>query len=95
MHAVRISYRLLLTEYNKFSEVWDLSCFLELVSHYANLDLCSSTSDIVVVINDIIWCGLQITSLILKLGDKTTSNLGIGDEDAFSCLLRLVLFTLK
>ncbi|XP_040370504.1 midasin isoform X3 [Rosa chinensis] len=88
LYAVRISYRLLLTEYNKFSEVWDLACFLELVSHYANLDLRCSTPDIVEVITDIRWCGLQIVLLILKLSDKAISNLGIGDEDAFSCLLR-------
>nr|XP_011467404.1 PREDICTED: midasin isoform X1 [Fragaria vesca subsp. vesca] len=88
LYAVRISYRLLLTEYNKFSKFWDLSCFLELVSRCANLDLRCSTSDILEVITDIRWCGLQIVSLILKLSDKGISNLGIGDEDAFSCLLR-------
>ncbi|XP_050383797.1 midasin isoform X3 [Argentina anserina] len=89
LYAVRISYCLLLTEHNKFSKFWDLdlSCFLDLVSHCASLDL-QSTSDIVEVITDIRWCGLQIVSLMLKLSDETFSKLGIRDEDAFSCLLR-------
>lgn len=59
----------------------------------AKLDLQDSTSEVVKVIKDIRWCGLQIISLILKLSCKATENLGITDEDAFSCFLRLVLFT--
>lgn len=89
---VGVSYRLLLVKYDFFSKLQNWSCFLDLVEQSANFDMHNSTSDTVEVIADIRWCGLQIISLILKLSCKATENLGITDEDAFSCLLRLVLF---
>lgn len=41
-------------------------------------------------IADLRWCISQILSVILKLGDAGTFNLGIGPEEGFDCLLRLV-----
>ncbi|ONI15461.1 hypothetical protein PRUPE_3G044200 [Prunus persica] len=86
--VVGVSYRLLLVKYDFFSKLQNWSCFLDLVEQSANFDMHNSTSDTVEVIADIRWCGLQIISLILKLSCKATENLGITDEDAFSCLLR-------
>lgn len=91
--AVGVSYRLLIVKYDFFSKLQKWSCFLDLVEQCAKLDLQDSTSEVVKVIKDIRWCGLQIISVILKLSCKATENLGITDEDAFSCFLRLVLFT--
>jgi len=62
-----------------FAKLWDWSCFLDLVK-----ESCKS---------DLKWCGVQILSVLLKLGYKATENLYIGAEEAFSCLLRLVMFT--
>ncbi|TQE13576.1 hypothetical protein C1H46_000907 [Malus baccata] len=86
--AVGVSYRLLIVKYDFFSKLLKWSCFLDLVEQCAKLDLQDSTSEVVKVIKDIRWCGLQIISLILKLSCKATENLGITDEDAFSCFLR-------
>lgn len=79
LHVARISYRLLLMEPEIFSKFWDWSCFLDLIK-----DPCKP---------DLTWCGVQILRVLLKLGYKATENLNIGAEEAFSCLLRSVLFT--
>jgi len=41
-------------------------------------------------IADLRWCISQILSVILKLGDAGILNLGVGPEEGFKCLLRLV-----
>ncbi|CAJ1947762.1 unnamed protein product [Sphenostylis stenocarpa] len=74
LHITRISYRLLLMEPEIFTKLWDWSCFIDLVK-----DPCKS---------DLTWCGVQILSVLLKLGYKATENLNIGVEEAFSCVLR-------
>lgn len=62
-----------------FSKLWDWSCFLDLVKDPHKPDLT--------------WCVVQTLRVLLKLGYKATENLNIGAEEAFSCLLRLVLFS--
>jgi len=78
LHVAQISYRFLLMEREIFSKLWDWSCFLDLVR-----ESCKS---------DLKWCGVQVLSVLLKLGYKATENLNVGAEEAFSCLLRLVMF---
>ncbi|KAJ4836844.1 hypothetical protein Tsubulata_018473 [Turnera subulata] len=79
--AVRISCRLLLLEPELFAKHWDWSCFLDVVLKSLNVDLGHA-------ITDIRWCGIRILSTILNMNDKATGNLGVGDEEAASCLLR-------
>ncbi|XP_052724837.1 midasin isoform X1 [Vigna angularis] len=74
LHVAQISYRFLLMESEIFSKLWDWSCFLDLVK-----ESCKS---------DLKWCGVQVLSVLLKLGYKATENLNVGAEEAFSCLLR-------
>ncbi|CAJ1950871.1 unnamed protein product [Sphenostylis stenocarpa] len=74
LHITRISYRFLLMEPEIFTKLWDWSCFIDLVK-----DPCKS---------DLTWCGVQILSVLLKLGYKATENLNLGAEEAFSCVLR-------
>ncbi|XP_048323691.2 midasin isoform X2 [Ziziphus jujuba] len=85
--AVRTSYRFLLLQFDTFFKLWDWSCFLDLSKQRANFGLCSSTNNMEVIV-DIRWCVIQIISLILNLSDRTTTFLGISDEEGFSCLLR-------
>ncbi|KAL5579519.1 hypothetical protein UlMin_011961 [Ulmus minor] len=82
--AVWTSYRFLLRDSDKFSRLWDWSCFLDLLKQSENLDLCKDGEFFI----DLRWCGTKIVSLVLKLSDKVTANLGMSDANAFSCLLR-------
>lgn len=82
VHVVRTSYRILMMSPELFSRLWNWSCFLDL-SEYSKSSL------------DIRWCTLQILSIVFNLGDTMTMKSGIGDEDAFECLLRLVHLFLK
>lgn len=89
LYAVRASYRLLLMEPKVFSELWDWSCFLDLLERIAAFDFgdaAAKWNDIL----DIRWCGIQILSVILKISDRATQNFGMGMDEAFLCLLRLV-----
>lgn len=79
-------------DFSIFSKLWDWSCYLGLLKQSGNLGLCSSANNVELMV-DIRWCVVQIISLILHLSDRATANLGMTDEDAFSCLLRLVFFT--
>lgn len=88
--VARISYRLLLTEPEFFSEHWDWSCFLDLVKKSLNLNL-GHGSEYEEAIADIRWCGIQVLSVILKMSDRAIENFGVGAQEAASCLLRLVL----
>lgn len=85
-----MSYRFLLLEPDTFSKLWDWSCFLDLAKQSANLDFNVSAN-----ITDIRWCVAQIISRILKVSDRAVANLGVRDEDAFLCLLRLVYSTVE
>ncbi|KAJ1401026.1 Sigma-54 interaction domain, ATP-binding site 1 [Sesbania bispinosa] len=74
LHVARISYRLLLVEPEIFSKLWDWSCFLDLIKEPRK--------------PDVIWCGVQILKVVLKLGCRATGSLNIGIEETFVCLLR-------
>ncbi|XP_019425404.1 PREDICTED: midasin isoform X2 [Lupinus angustifolius] len=71
--VARISYRFLLLDAEVFSKLWDWSCFLDLVKEPLKPDL--------------IWCGVQIVRVVLKLGYRATESLNVGAEEAFACLL--------
>lgn len=79
LHVARISYRFLLVEPEIFSKLWDWSCFLDLIEEPCKPDLT--------------WCMVQILSVVLKLSCRATESLNVEAEEAFSCLLRSVLFT--
>ncbi|KAE9591034.1 hypothetical protein Lalb_Chr20g0113881 [Lupinus albus] len=72
--VARISYRFLLLEAEVFSKLWDWSCFLDLVKEPLKPDL--------------IWCGVQIVRVVLKLGYRATESLNVEAEEAFACLLQ-------
>ncbi|KAK7258525.1 hypothetical protein RIF29_24105 [Crotalaria pallida] len=77
LDVARISYRLLLIEPEIFSKLWDWSCFLDLVKEPHRKP-------------DLLWCGVQILRVVLKLGYGATESLMniIGAEEAFECLWR-------
>ncbi|KAJ8774196.1 hypothetical protein K2173_009627 [Erythroxylum novogranatense] len=87
LFAARISYRLLLLEPEYFSQCWDWSCFLELVKNSVNLDLVPAAEH-TKEIADIRWCGIQVLSVVLKIGDRAIANFHFNAEDAASCLMR-------
>ena len=93
LRAAQTSYRLLLVDSELFSKLWDWSCFLDLVKQSANLDLSSSGGYADIVIADIRWCGIQILSVVLKTSCRPTTDFSMEIEEAFTCFLRLVLFT--
>ncbi|XP_077240383.1 midasin-like protein isoform X2 [Tasmannia lanceolata] len=87
LDAVRVSFRFLLLEPKVFSELWDWSCFLELVQLLKDV---TSDDDSAFFKNslDIRWCGVQILSFILRMSDRSTVNFGLEAETAFTCFLR-------
>ena len=91
--AAQTSYRLLVDS-ELFSKLCDWSCFLDLIKQSANLDLSSSGGGYAdIVIADIRWCGIQILSVVLKTSCRLTTDFSMETEEAFTCFLRLVLFT--
>lgn len=62
-----------------FSKLWDWSCFLDLVKEPQKPDL--------------LWSGVQILGVVLKLGFRATESLNIVADKAFECQLRSVLLT--
>lgn len=42
---------------------------------------------------DLIWCGVQIVTIVFKLSYRASNSLNIGTEEASKCLLRSVVFT--
>lgn len=68
-------------ERDVFSRLWDWSGFLGLVQKLANVDMGNN-------IPDIRWCGLQISTIILKMNDTAITNDGIGSVEALGCLSR-------
>ncbi|XP_043707635.1 midasin [Telopea speciosissima] len=87
LNAVRTSYRFLLLKPNVFSELWNWSCFMNLVQHSPNVGS-GNNPELLKVILDIKWCGIQILSNILRMSDRATSCCGLDAENSFSCLLR-------
>lgn len=70
-------------ESETFTELWDWSCFLDLMKQLSNIDQHHSR-----VLSDIRWCGIQILSIALKLGYEATTKWSSGSEETFACLLR-------
>lgn len=89
LNVVRISLRLLLSEVEMLSTLWDWSCLLDLVQQFADLNQ-SGEAESLKNVSDIRWCGMQILSIVLKISDKAAADYGLGAEEAFTCLLRLV-----
>ncbi|XP_058077090.1 midasin isoform X2 [Magnolia sinica] len=87
LDAIRVSYRILLMEPKVFSELWDWSCFLDLVQQCANVEQ-HDDLEFIKNIQDIRWCGIQILSIILRMSDRATENFGLGAEKALLCFLR-------
>ncbi|XP_020093830.1 midasin isoform X2 [Ananas comosus] len=98
LEAARISYRFLVMDPKVFSELWDWSCFLDLVKKTTDFHLYYGVllSDVL----DVRWCSIQILSVTLKTSDRATECFGFGAdemetensgreaEEAFMCLLR-------
>lgn len=94
MDVIWVSYRFLLMEPKVFSELWNWSCFLDLVQQCsANVDL-GSDSEVIKNIQDLRWCGIQILSVILRISDRATENFGLIGDTVHSCFLRLVMCSL-
>lgn len=73
-----------------FAELWDWSCFLDLPQQTCSIGLVDGKTSLSNTL-DIIWCGVQILSVVLRISDRATENFGLAPEEAFMCLLRLVL----
>ncbi|KAI8544658.1 hypothetical protein RHMOL_Rhmol08G0312700 [Rhododendron molle] len=87
LNVIRASYRLLLARPEVFATLWDWSCFLDLVPQSADLDP-GGDAELYKNVSDMKWCGIQILSVVLKISDRATCNIGLGPEEAFACLLR-------
>lgn len=68
-----------------FTQLWDWSCFLDFMKQLPNIDLDHAKF---LLLPDIRWCGIQILSILLKLGYEATTNLLSGSEETLACLLR-------
>ncbi|XP_064960659.1 midasin-like isoform X3 [Musa acuminata AAA Group] len=89
--AIRVSYRFLVMEPTVFSELWDWTCFLDLMQQTSYLlSVCASLQLHNAL--DIRWCGIQILSIALKISDRAIENFGLGSDEAFACLLRFEEF---
>lgn len=73
-----------------FAELWDWSCFLDLVDEMADLYLTDGMPSLNNIL-DIRWCVIQILSVALRISDRSTRSFGMGADEAFTCLLRLAL----
>ncbi|XP_058222016.1 midasin-like isoform X2 [Rhododendron vialii] len=87
LNVIRASYRLLLTRPEVFAALWDWYCFLDLVPQAADLEP-GDDAKLYENVSDMKWCGIQILSVVLKISDRATNNVGLGPKDAFACLLR-------
>ncbi|KAI8548546.1 hypothetical protein RHMOL_Rhmol07G0280600 [Rhododendron molle] len=87
LNVIRASYRLLLTRSEVFAALWDWYCFSDLVAQSADLEP-GDDAKLYENVSDMKWCGIQILSVVLKISDRATDNIGLGPKDAFACLLR-------
>lgn len=71
-----------------FIKLWDWSCFLDFMKLLSNVDQHHAG---LLLIPDIRWCGIQIISILLKLGYEAATNLSSGSEESLACLLRYAL----
>ncbi|XP_059279886.1 midasin isoform X2 [Lycium ferocissimum] len=87
LNAVRVSHRLLLAEPEVFATMWDWSCLLDNISqfhdYYLGKDEEPNRSTC-----DIIWCGIRILSILLKLNDRAIAKFNLCSQEACSSLLR-------
>ncbi|KAF3328833.1 midasin [Carex littledalei] len=86
LEATRLSYRFLATEPKVFSELWDWSCFLDLLQTLGDLNLTETTQSDEVL--ELRWYTVQILSIVLKSSDRIIENLGIRADEAFTCYER-------
>lgn len=93
LNVVRISLRLLLSDSETFTTLWDWSCFLDFVQQCAVLKQ-HCKPEYKENVSHIRWCTVQILSIVLKTSEKAAVNYGLGTEEAFASLLRLVFSTL-
>jgi midasin len=69
-----------------FSELWDWSCFLDLLQSLSDLNLNEAAqSDNG---SEIRWCTVQILSIVLKSSDRIIENVGLSAVDALMCYER-------
>lgn len=69
-----------------FSELWDWSCFLDLLQTLGDLNLTETTQSDEVL--ELRWYTVQILSIVLKSSDRIIENLGIRADEAFACYER-------
>ncbi|XP_058750373.1 midasin-like isoform X2 [Vicia villosa] len=74
LHVARLSYRFLLLKPEKFSKLWDWSCFLEPLKKPCESDL--------------IWCRFHILKVVFKLASRAIESSNIEAQEASACLLR-------
>ncbi|KAM0949589.1 putative cobaltochelatase [Dioscorea sansibarensis] len=87
LEAVRVTYRFLVIETKIFSELWEWTCFFDLMRQPDILNF-SSTKMALDNILDIKWCSSQILSVVLKISDRAVEKFGLGPDETLSCLLR-------
>ncbi|KAJ3690228.1 hypothetical protein LUZ61_019392 [Rhynchospora tenuis] len=83
LEAARLSYRFLAMEPKVFSELWDWSCFLDLLQSMGDLML-NETTQLDEKL-DLRWCTAQILSIVLKSSDRIIENIGIRADEALMC----------
>lgn len=71
-----------------FSKLWDWSCFVYLLEESTNI-----SETVAARATDLIWCGVQIVTIVFNLSYRSSESLNIGDEEAYKCLLRSVVCT--
>lgn len=81
-----MTYRFLVMEPGVFSELWDWSCFLDLLQSLGDLNLTETSQPDVEM--ELRWCTVQILSIVLKSSDKIIENVGLQANEAFICYER-------
>lgn len=90
LEVVRVTYRFLVMETKVFSELWEWTCFFDLMRQPEILNF-SCTKMALDNKLDIKWCSSQILSVVLKISDRAVEKFGLGPDETLSCLLRFVL----
>ncbi|XP_028795363.1 midasin [Neltuma alba] len=83
--VAQISYRFLIMKTEVFSKLWDWSCFMDFLEEPIGEYVTAEATDL-------IWCGVQIITIVFKLSYGASQNLNIGSEQASKCLLRWEAF---
>ncbi|XP_031485697.1 midasin isoform X2 [Nymphaea colorata] len=85
LNVIRASYRLLELEPHVFSGLWDWSCVQDLL-HWSEIIEPSEGSEEEIL--DIRWCCIQVLSVILRMSDRPSKNLGLTTNIGLGCFLR-------